>query len=398
LLSINRERLIRDLQELGKIGWVEDKGLFREAYSPVYIEARDFIRQRMEEAGLHSKVDSVGNLFGLLPGRKPDAPRILTGSHLDAVKGGGIYDGAYGVIASLEALRSIRESGMELEHGLEVVAFIAEEAGPLGGTFGSRSFTGQMETPPPDEILQRYGLSRERIQAAQRPKEAYAAFIEAHIEQGPVLWQERISIGIPTGIVGITRYQCRVLGEANHAGTTPMLERKDAFYETVVLLHRWLDYMRQENDMVCNVGNFRVLPGQIGIVPGEVEFLIEIRSLETQKMERAVDKLRQILETAQTCRAEMVLTISKPPVELDETLIGIVEDVCCTYHIPTKIMASGASHDASPLARVMPAAMVFVPSVKGISHSKDEYTESEHLCLGAKVLANTIVRIDKHLG
>ena len=112
-----------------------------------------------------------------------------------------------------------------------------------------------------------------------------------------MLWQERISIGIPTGIVGITRYQCRVLGEANHAGTTPMLERKDAFYETVVLLHRWLDYMRQENDMVCNVGNFRVLPGQIGIVPGEVEFLIEIRSLETQKMERAVDKLRQILET-----------------------------------------------------------------------------------------------------
>ena len=397
MLCINKERLIRDLQELGKIGWVENQGLFRESYSPAYRQARDFLREKMEEAGLQTRVDPVGNLFGLLSGKKPGASRILTGSHLDAVTAGGIYDGAYGIVASLETLRAIWESGAAPEHALEVVAFIAEEGGPLGGTFGSRSFTGQVETPPADEILQRCGLNRESIKAAGGLKERYAAFLETHIEQGPVLWRNNISIGIPTGIVGISRYFCRIKGEANHAGTTPMAERKDALYEAVTLLHRWLDYMRLEQEMVCNVGCFELRPGQIGVVPGEVEFLMEVRSLETKNMRRAAEKLRQIMNDSRTCRTEMAVMVEKPPVKLDKTLIGMIEEVCCENHIPVRLMPSGASHDASPLAHVMPTAMIFVPSVKGISHSKEEYSDAAHLCQGAEVLANTIVKADKCL-
>jgi len=397
LLRINRERLLHDLDAQGKIGWVENEGLFRESYSLAYSEARDFLRLRMEDAGLTTRVDSVGNLFGFLPGADPDSTRILTGSHLDAVTAGGIYDGAYGIIAALEALRAIKESGATLRHGLEVVAFTAEEGGPLGGTFGSRAFTGQVANPPGDEILRGCGLNRESITAAKGAMERYAAFFEAHIEQGPVLWQRNLSIGIPTGIVGITRYQCRVIGEANHAGTTPMLERKDAFYETVVLLHQWLDYMRQEEDMVCNVGCFQMLPGQIGIVPGETDFLIEVRSLEHENTERAFQKLAEILKSSSTCQTEMALKVTKPAVKLDIELIRIIEECCRERGIPAMQMPSGAGHDANPLAKAMPTAMIFVPSFKGISHNKTEYTEADHLCVGAEILTNAIITADQHL-
>ena len=210
-----------------------------------------------------------------------------------------MLDGAYGVIAGLEALRTIKESGVQPRHSMEAVGFIAEEGGPLGGTYGSRAFTGQMETPPSDEVLESYGMKKKDIADARADIESYAAFMELHIEQGPVLWRKKIPIGIPTAIVGITRYKGCVSGEANHAGTTPMLERKDAVYQTVVLLHECLEYMRAQENMVCNIGYIDVEPGQIGIVPGETRFGIEIRSTEKENAHNAVNKLKEIFSKAE---------------------------------------------------------------------------------------------------
>lgn len=394
MIRISEARFLKDIEDQGRIGWKNDEGLFREAYSEDYIKVRSYVEQRMKEAGLKTRIDSVGNVFGRLEGKDPKARTILTGSHLDAVKAGGKLDGAYGVIAALEALRAIKESGELPVHSMEVVGFIAEEGGPLGGTYGSRSFTGQMETPPSDEVLKSFGITKKDIASAKGDLKNYAAFLELHIEQGPVLWRKGISIGIPTAIVGITRYKGCVSGEANHAGTTPMLERKDALYQTVVLLHEWLDFMRAEKDMVCNIGYINAEPGEIGIVPGEVNFGIEIRSTEKEKTQTAVNKLKEIFSQAKICSAKAELWVDKPPVKLDANIIDTIEEVSHELNIECMRMPSGASHDASPLARVMPTGMIFVPSINGISHNKEEFTENDDLVKGVAVLANTLLKLD----
>jgi len=395
MIQINEARFIKDLEEQGRIGWKDDEGLFREAYSENYIKLRNYVEEKMKQAGLKTWIDSVGNVFGRLEGKDLKAKTILMGSHLDAVKAGGILDGAYGVMAGLEALRAIKESGELPIHSVEVVGFVAEEGGPLGGTFGSRSFTGQMETPPSEDVLKDFGLTKKDIASAKVDLNNYAAFIELHIEQGPVLWRKKNSIGIPTAIVGITRYKGCVLGESNHAGSTPMHERKDALYQTIVLLHQWLDFMRAQNNMVCNVGYIDVDPGEIGIVPKKVEFGIEIRSTEKEKTQIAVDKLKEILSQAEICTAKAELWVDKPAVKLNEKIVDAIEEACHELNIYECLrMPSGASHDASPLARVLPTGMIFVPSVNGISHNKEEFTNKDDLIKGVYVLAHTLLKLD----
>lgn len=397
MIRINAERFLEDLKAQGRIGWKEGEGLCREAYSPEYIEARDFIRRRMEEAGLKTRLDSVGNLFGRLEGTDPGATTLLTGSHLDSVRAGGILDGPLGVVSALEALRAISEQGIRPRHSLEAVAFIAEEGGPLGGTFGSRSFTGRMETPPSPEVLAGFGLSMEDVKAARGDLDAYGAYLEFHIEQGPVLWRKGLSVGIPTAIVGITRYRVTVTGAANHAGTTPMIERRDALYEASGVIHRWIDSVRSRENVVGNVGFLDVEPGQIGIVPGKVSFGVEIRSTEDSLMIEAAEALKKLLSEMESCTGEAELWVEKPPVRLDDGLIQAIESVSGELGYDSLLMPSGASHDASPLARVLPTGMLFVPSVGGVSHSMEEFSEDEDMVKGAAVLANTLLRLDREL-
>jgi len=394
LLRVNGRRLLDHLLAQGQIGWVEGLGLDRDAYSPAYQEARKFARACMEAAGMTTRADSVGNLFGLLPGSDSGAPRILAGSHLDAVRGGGIYDGAYGVFAAIEAAHSLREQGIRLRRGLEAVAFIGEEGGPLGGTFGSRALCGLVRELPAPAVLAERGLSAGDIAAAKAAPHAYACYLEAHIEQGPMLERRGLDIGIPTGIVGIARYRCRVHGEANHAGTTPMAERKDALYAGIHAIDSWLRFMGREPEMVCNVAEIAIAPGQIGVVAGEFAFTVEIRSQRQQDTDRAVSRLRDILADVPPCRAEMELLVAKPAARLDPQLIALVDGCCQRMGVRYQQMPSGASHDASPLARTMPAAMIFVPSRLGISHNPDEYTAPAALVKGAEALLNTIAAID----
>lgn len=397
MIQINAQRFLEDLEAQGRIGWKEGEGLFREAYSPKYLEARDYIKEKLEEAGLTTRLDTVGNLFGRLEGTDRGASTLLAGSHLDAVKAGGILDGPLGIVSALEALRAIREQGIRPRHSLEAVAFIAEEGGPLGGTFGSRSFTGQMETPPAPEVLAEFGLSTEDVKAAKGDLDNYGAYLEYHIEQGPVLWRKGLPVGIPTAIVGITRYRVTVTGAANHAGTTPMLERKDALYEASAVIHRWIDFMRSQENIVCNVGFLDVEPGQIGIVPGKVSFGVEIRSTEDSRTAMAAEALKKYLSEMEGCHGEAVLWVEKPPVRLDDGLIGAIESVSGELGYASLLMPSGASHDASPLARVMPTGMLFVPSVGGVSHCMEEFSENDDMVKGATVLANALIRLDREL-
>ena len=370
-IEINNNRFLKELKEQGSIGWKNGEGLFREAYSESYNKVSNYVEEKMRQAGLETRVDAIGNIFGKLEGKDPNAKTILVGSHLDSVKAGGILDGAYGVMAGLEALRAIKESGELPVHSLELVGFTSEE------------------------LLKKFNLTKEDINSAKGDLDKYAAFMEVHIEQGPVLWRRDIPIGIPTAIVGITRFKGFVIGEANHAGTVPMKERKDAFYQTIILLKEWLDFMWDQENIVCNVGFMNLDPGEITIIPGKVEFGMEIRSTDREMTLMAVNKLKEIFSKAEMCSTKLNLWVDKPAVQLNERIIDTIEVVCQELNTDYIKMPSGASHDASPLARVMPTGMIFVPSINGISHNKDEFTEEDDLIMGLNILTYTLLKLER---
>lgn len=369
----------------------------RPAFSPSYAAARSFVEEKMKAAGLSPWVDGVGNLFGRLEGSDPSLPAIYAGSHLDAVPGGGKYDGPLGVMAALEAARAIKEKGLPLRHPLVVVGFTGEEGGEMGGTFGSRAFAGLLEEPLSAEKLALVGLTVEDARGARVDPAGVACYLELHIEQGPYLERRQIPIGIPTGIVGIVRYRVRLRGEANHAGTTPMKERKDAMREASELLAEWFAWTDTRDDFVCNVGVFGLQPGAVAIVPAVADFLLEIRSLKDSVTEEAAGKFRSLLEGRTKTSASMEQVVWKGAVDLDPMVQGAVEKACEGAGVTSVRMPSGASHDANPMAQITRAGMIFVPSAGGISHSMEEYTPPEDLSRGAEILAKTVLGLDKML-
>jgi hydantoinase/carbamoylase family amidase len=394
---ISADRFLADLEALGRIGWVDGEGMDRPAFTPSYDAARKFVEDRMMDGGLSAKIDGVGNLFGRLEGSDPSLPAIYAGSHLDAVPGGGKYDGPLGVMAALEAARTIREKAIPLRHSLVVAGFTGEEGGEMGGTFGSRAFAGLLQEPFPAEKLSRVGLTADGILSAKGDPGGIACYFELHIEQGPYLERRSIPIGIPTGIVGISRYAVRLEGEANHAGTTPMKERKDAMREASELLSEWFAWTDTRDDFVCNVGVFSLHPGADAIVPGRADFLLEIRSLRDSIMDEAAAQFRSLLEKRKKVSVSMEPVVWKGAVDLDPLLQDAVEAACREADVPSVRMPSGASHDANPMARITRAGMIFVPSARGISHSKEEYTWPAYLARGADMLARAILEADRRL-
>lgn len=398
VLHVDGSRMMAELEKQGTIGWKKGTGLCREGYSEAYQEVQKYTASLMEKAGLEVRVDSVGNLFGLWKGTESQKGTILTGSHLDSVYGGGIYDGQYGVFGAIEAIRSLKEQGYVPKHNMEVVGFTSEEGGPLGGTFGSRCFCGLADPEQMDkEVLKFLGLTKKKIQQAKAKVKDYSCFLEMHIEQGPVLDRDPVyKLGIPTGIVGILRYRCRIFGEANHAGTTPMKERNDAIRKTVTVLDKWISKVADTGDIVCNVAEIFNKPDQIGVVSGRCEFLVEIRSQDRMREEEAAKWLEELLKDS-TDTYEMEKVIDKQPVQLSKQLIKYIEKAADTLSVASRRLPSGASHDAASLGKVLPTAMIFVPSKNGISHNKEEYTNMEELIQGADVLCNTLRFLDEEL-
>lgn len=390
---INSARLLDDLFAQGRIGWRDGEGLQRIAYSPAYLEARSWLQSRMEEAGLKTRIDGVGNLFGRMEGKRDKT--ILLGSHLDSVNNGGIYDGALGIVAALEVARTFKERGETLNHSVEVAAFIGEEGEPLGGTFGSRVFAGLLPSDYCAEKLKLFGVSEQDIASSKGELDKYAAFLELHIEQGPVLERKNLSIGIPSGIVGITRFGVTVSGQANHAGTTPMKERKDALKAAAFFITRWFAWMDEHDDIVCNIGFMQVKPGHVSVIPEEVYFPVEIRSINRDSIEKACDELRWLAGSMPVCSVSMQLTGEKQPVMLDKGMTDVIRRCAEDLGLPYMIMPSGASHDSVPLSHVIPTGMIFVPSRNGISHSKEEFTEDCDVINGTFLLASAVRELDK---
>lgn len=387
----------------------------RRAFSAEFAAGRAWLAQEFAAAGLEVRTDAGGNLVGRLPGSGSGLAPIVTGSHSDTVPSGGRFDGALGVVAGLEALQSLREAGVRPRHPLEVVDFLAEEPSDHGvSCIGSRAFGGALDAdmlalrdPRGEtvaESIRRAGGDPQAIDRACRGPGGTAAYVELHIEQGPVLEREGLDIGVVTHIVGIRRYAVTVHGRADHAGTTPMDVRQDALAGAarVVLEARRLADGLQGGDayVVATVGRLEVHPNAANAVAGRVELTLEVRSDSAAVLERfAPQVLEACAEDFARLRVahEARLLSRTEPVACDHTVMGAVEEAARALRLSWRRLPSGAGHDAMQVARTGPVGMVFVPCRGGRSHCPEEWLEKEQAAAGAAVLAHALLDLDRSL-
>jgi allantoate deiminase len=387
--------LAADLEEAARIG-ADDGGVSRFAWTPELAQANEWLVGRLQELGLETEIDAAGNVLGRW--EEGEGTAVLVGSHLDTVPRGGRYDGALGVLAALEVVRTLKHEGISLRRPLWIVSFNDEEGSRYQtGMLGSRAFIGDLD--PEDwrrrgvaDAMAAGGFDFERLGEA-KAVDRVGAYLELHIEQGPVLEQEGLDVGIVSGIAGLLGFRVRLTGEANHAGTTPMASRRDALAGAARIVLELRDEARSRGDMTANVGILTVAPGGFNVIPGTAEFTIDARAGDADTFARAEKFVRDTLERVaaeEQLELEVTKTHRKPPTPLDPGLQDLLAQGAAAEGATARSMPSGAGHDAMVLAKHVPAAMLFVPSRAGISHSPDEYTSPEQCELGARVLARAV--------
>ena len=405
------ESVVRLLDELAQCGAERDGGVTRLLYTPSWLEAQKLLERRMAEAGPAVRYDCVGNLFGRLAGQGAESGVVLTGSHVDTVRSGGKYDGAYGIVASLTAVRYLRETFGPPSRPIEVVSFCEEEGSrfPLA-YWGSGNVSGAFTPEQADGLVDAHGVTmREAMEAAgfgraERQGEMpsakrtdLSAFVEVHIEQGMTLERFGERIGIVETIAGQRRYVVTVAGEANHAGTTPMTLRRDAMAgaaEMIAFLERAAQ--KAGEPLVATVGSIASDPNVPNVIPGSVEFTLDIRHMSETLLTGFCDAVLgtfRLIAERRGLKIRVRSVLHTRPAPMDSVLAGRLERICTTRGIPYRRMMSGAGHDAQMFRSVCPTAMLFVPSRGGVSHSPDEYTAPEDLALGTAVLAELLYEL-----
>lgn len=403
-LSINANRLHDNLLRLAQIGRTPDGGVSRVAFSDADLEGREFVMGLMRDAGLSVRVDTVGNIFGRRGGGDHSDSPILLGSHVDTVPNGGAYDGALGVLAAIEVAQTLAEKDVECRFPIEVVAWSDEE----GGLSGSRGYVGDLrstdlETVVPagmtlSEGIRRIGGDPDRFSDSRRGAGDLSAYLELHIEQGGRLEAEGLDIGVVSGIVGIRHYAVTFTGMSNHAGTTPMDQRKNALLggcEFVLAVDRAVRSV--EGTQVGTVGELTVFPGAPNVIPGKVHLTVELRDLEKTK----IDSLWEMLEVdLQDCSAKYRVSVDTAITHSIEEVAAHPDIQSCIVTAATDLglsycrLPSGAGHDAQNLAKITPTGMIFVPSVGGVSHSAAEFTNPGDVVNGTQVLLNSVLHLD----
>ncbi|HPF45316.1 MAG TPA: M20 family metallo-hydrolase [Emcibacteraceae bacterium] len=404
LPKASAERLEKRIIDLSQYGRNADGGVDRVAFSDANVEGHKFMVGLMKASGLEVSVDPAGNIIGKRPGKNPNLPPILFGSHIDSVPGGGNYDGDVGVMAALEVMDLLNSANIVTDHPLEMMVFTAEESSMIG----SRSFTGDLSERTIKEFttpgtmrtdgLDRLGGDHTKLQQAAR-KTPIHAFVELHIEQGGILESKKLNIGIVEGIVGISTWPITVEGFANHAGTTPMPGRRDALVAASKLIVAINDIAtNMEGRQVATVGTIKAFPGASNVIPGRVEFSLQIRDLDAGKIQHLFEVIQQ---AAKPIEKEMDVTVSfgpsgtPSPALTDPAVRDIIEQSAKELGLSYQHMQSGAGHDAQHMAEITPTGMIFVPSRGGISHSPNEYSSPEDMANGANVLLHTILKLDQ---
>jgi beta-ureidopropionase / N-carbamoyl-L-amino-acid hydrolase len=406
-LKVNAERLREDIDALARIGLHEDQGIYRMAFSEGDIAGRDWFRQRIEDSGLGFYQDGAANLYARL-NWDDNIPSVMAGSHLDTVPGAGHLDGALGVVCALEALRVLQETGVDLKYPLEAVAF-SDEEGRFGGLFGSQSVAGlvtpeylhnasDLEGITLSAAMAERGLDVREALHAQRPPDSIHAYVELHIEQGPVLDRKGLSIGIVDAITGLFKWEITLSGAANHAGTTPMDMRADAFQglaEFAGQVERVLSEYGSPQSR-ATIGRVELKPGAANVIPGQAVFSLDVRDTDPHILDDLGKALRRTLSAIARRRDlmfEFVVLSEIAPVKCAAMVLDAIEASVNTLKLPSTHLSSGAAHDAQIIASIAPTGMIFVPSKEGRSHSAAEWTAWNDIEAGANTLLNTLKRL-----
>jgi N-carbamoyl-L-amino-acid hydrolase len=404
--SVNEARMVGRIAELAKFGRDTNGHGYRVAYTKGDSEGRAWFMTQMNKAGLEPVIDAAGNLIGKRKGKNPALKPIAFGSHLDMVPDGGNYDGPLGSISALEVIDVLNEHKFLTEHPLEVIIFANEE----GGTIGSMALAGGLTKEGLQQKSQQgltmaegiraIGGNPDNIPSCIRKKGDLHAWLELHIEQGGILARENVQIGVVEGIVGIVHWEVTVTGFANHAGTTPMNQRQDALLAAarfIVAVNEVITSVK--GNQVGTIGKIAATPNAYNVIPGKVVLGLEIRDLAAAKIELLFREIEQraatiATESHTTIHFERQANASKPALT-DKALQQAIQASAKALGLSTKVMQSGAGHDSQEMAAIAPVAMIFVPSVGGISHSYQEFTKPVDLTNGANVLLQTILTIDK---
>ena len=420
-LEINRNRLLADISALGAIGADGDRGVFRSAFSDAEMQAREWFKRRVESVGLNFYVDGAANMHARLPmqsrktqgsasstAEQTSPAAVMTGSHLDTVPGGGHLDGALGVLAGLEALRCLKAHAVPLKRDVEVIAFTDEE-GAFGGMFGSQALTGQLTDAQIAAMMNKQGeLLTSRmsacgfdpalIQRAKRKPGSIHAFVELHIEQGPVLERMGHRVGMVDGIAGQVKWMVNLVGKANHAGTTPMAMRADAFQGVAEIAMQIDEVLAAAGSdaSVATIGYLDLVPGATNVIPGEAKFSLDIRDVDNSVLQRLSEAFKARIEKIAGKRGltfEISELVSLAGVRSESKVMAAIERACDLFNEPGYCMPSGAVHDTQIMASVTRTGMIFIPSIGGISHASLERSDVEDIVLGANVLLNTLVSL-----
>ncbi|WP_028391388.1 M20 family metallo-hydrolase [Bacillus cihuensis] len=407
---INKDRLWKTINDLADIT-IENQPWTRRSFTAKYNQGREWLMSEMSEIGLEVKKDEGANVIGRLIGTEPNLPPIVIGSHTDTVPNGGRFDGIAGVLVGLEIVKSLVEHNIAIKHTIEIVDFTAEEPSEYGlSTVGSRAWSGNLTK----EMLTYTNSDGQSLSAAitfaggdpnnlfkcKKEKGTIALYLELHIEQGPVLLRKNANLGVVTGIVGIQRYKISVDGLPNHAGTTPMDMRNDALTaaaEMTLALEKAANG-EFEQPVVGTVGVFNNFPNASNVVPGKVEFAVEIRSIS----EEVIDKVaNDFLENVDSIAGDRNVNVQIENISRSSSIVvndeikQLLHNSCRKVTDSVIELPSGAGHDANQMSLLAPVGMIFIPCKDGRSHCPEEWAEKEDLYLGAKAMLNAVLEFSK---
>ena len=405
---IQRERLVKDFEAMAQLT-APGEGINRLAFTDADWAGRQYIIDRMTDAGLSVGIDDFGNVIGYKIGKKPDLPVVMVGSHTDSVPNGGNYDGVVGVLSAIEVIRSMTDDGYEHDHTIAVVSFMCEESGRFGNaTLGSKAMRGELTLQDLHRLVDKQGISlyealKDRnlnpdgieTMAYKRPVKS---FTEIHIEQGKVLEHEQKTIGIVTGIAAPERFYVTIRGNADHSGATPMNLRHDALCgaSKIILGIEEIASMQEEPPVVGTVGVVEVMPGAMNVIPGAVKLGVDIRSISKVARNSVVTLVKEFIDITAEKRglSYTIETIAQDhPVEMHPAMIREIEEAVKSVGVEYMTIPSGAGHDAMHWAEVVPTGMIFIPCRDGISHNPAEFAEMDDIVTGAAVLDKVLRKL-----
>lgn len=399
------ERTLKDINSFCS----SDKGITRLAYTAIERKAVEFIANLCKQEGMTVRTDFCGNMIARRVGRNPRLPAVGCGSHLDTVIQGGQYDGAVGIAAALEVVRSFNEKGIRTENPIEIICFACEESARFGvSTIGSKAMVGELKKESIVRLKDNQGVTIQeafsecsfdfdKVEQCVRSKGDLKVFLEVHIEQGPILEAQQTQIGIVYAIAAPTRFHIHIQGKASHSGTTPMNLRKDALLGAaeIALDLEQAAKAESENGTVATIGVCDVKPGAMNVIPDSVDMKIDIRGTSAESKSKVIWQLHAAFERVQNKRGLIIdseLISEEQPIPLDIGMIRSLASSCERLGITYKIMPSGAGHDSMNMAKLCPTGLIFVPSKDGLSHHPDEFTPIEAIGIGAILLEEEIMK------